>query len=569
MKPSYLPYGSVRSRSYHLPYFYETSNYLSIGLEHESQALSRRMSAASIGSAQDDHVFDTFASNAAYHSRDRTATPTLQNPKPSSIPRPSLSHSRTTESPPNGSGASPQPESMKRTRTFSQPFPFDSSLTNGALNSPSGMASRSTSPMSITVKSTRIPVSRTRTGSTSSHKQPSLNGVLAHGRSDSRNGLYRGNGHAFQSPPEPMPDLYSLNEGQYSTVSSRSTMKTPRLNGPELSNEPAPFPTSASQVGYDQDFAPARMSSDSEERPFEHWYRGDVSRNGGVGELRIARKQEMLDIANYGHALRHESSRNAVGTSSRSRSNSRGHESPYARGNHRPRSGSLGVPGRASIYIDQDAMPDASMVFDEQPLTDLDSDEEAYNQEDEEYIEEDTTARFDEQSQRGISQLPADRSDTPTTLVDVSKSSIFKSRIPPPSSRQTSESPGMKKSTSNGTNGSPLPSKGTSKSISQASSPAATPKASPAGAKSTATKRRAKSPAAASTAGKKARTKPPAKPTKSRENEDRRSIAQYPSPEGDDIVHAIPTWTQPISGSGNWDDVSVRPTFVVAVTKPV
>lgn len=44
--------------------------------------------------------------------------------------------------------------------------------------------------------------------------------------------------------------------------------------------------------------------------------------------------------------------------------------------------------------------------------------------------------------------------------------------------------------------------------------------------------------------------------------EERRSIAQYPSPGGDgddedmDMADAIPSWTQPKPREGNWDDVS-------------
>jgi hypothetical protein len=41
---------------------------------------------------------------------------------------------------------------------------------------------------------------------------------------------------------------------------------------------------------------------DSKERPFEHWYRGEVSGNDGIGELRVGRRMEMLEIASYGHA---------------------------------------------------------------------------------------------------------------------------------------------------------------------------------------------------------------------------------------------------------------------------
>jgi serine/arginine repetitive matrix protein 1 len=36
----------------------------------------------------------------------------------------------------------------------------------------------------------------------------------------------------------------------------------------------------------------------------------------------------------------------------------------------------------------------------------------------------------------------------------------------------------------------------------------------------------------------------------------RRSIAQYPTPaDGVDMVDAIPSWTEPVPASGNWDEV--------------
>ncbi|KAJ3552756.1 hypothetical protein NM688_g3984 [Phlebia brevispora] len=488
-------------------------------LEHESQALSKRMSAASMERSIIDDYTDTFASNAAFPPRDRADTPSSQNIKPSAIPRPSLQHARTADYSPNESVTSSQLGSMTRSRTFSQPFPFDSPPVNGASYSPPSVASRSTSPMSPNIKSTRIPVSRARTGSTSSYRP----------RADSRADSYKANGYVKQFTPQPMP---------------------------------AVFPASYSRGLYDEDLTLGRRSSDSEERPFEHWYRGDVSRNGGVGELRIGRKQEMLDIANYGHALREESSRSQLGSSSRSRSNSRGHEGPHPYLNRRPRSGSVGTPGRASIYIDPQQLPDDSMVLDEQPLTDLDSDEEQYGNGDVEgdYMDEDITTHMGYDRENGASPpLSADRSDTPTTLVDLSKNSNFKSRLPTPA-RQAYESPETptptQSPTLNAVDAPPVPPKDIPAVRSIPSSPSATPKASPGGAASN-TKRRAKSPAAASVNGKKPRTRSPAKvpPKKTRENEERRSVAQYPTPEGDDISHAIPTWTQPVPANGNWDDV--------------
>lgn len=169
-------------------------------------------------------------------------------------------------------------------------------------------------------------------------------------------------------------------------------------------------------------------------------------------------------------------------------------------------------------------------------------------------MDEDISAQMG-YDRENASPLSADRSDTPTTLVDVSKSS-FKSRLPTPSSRQAYEPPELptpsQSPTLNPADAPTPPPKGAVKTKSAMPTPTATPKASPKGG-STA-KRRAKSPAA-STHGKKPRTAKTV-PKKSRDNEDRRSVAQYPTPEGDDMAHAIPSWTQPVPSNGNWDDVS-------------
>lgn len=40
------------------------------------------------------------------------------------------------------------------------------------------------------------------------------------------------------------------------------------------------------------------------------------------------------------------------------------------------------------------------------------------------------------------------------------------------------------------------------------------------------------------------------------EEKDRRSVAVYPTPDGEDMENAIPVWTQPVAGS-NWDEVVI------------
>lgn len=363
---------------------------------------------------------------------------------------------------------------------------------------------------------------------------------------------------------EPIPDLWPVSEAYPpSSVGSRTTLRTPRSQVSELVNEQPPFNAnsiSSRGAGYDSDYGVPRMSTESEERPFEHWYRGDVSRNGGVGELRVGRRQEMLDIANYGHALRNASSRTAL--NNRSRSNSRGRDTKYDPPPHRPRAGSVGALDRESIYIDQEEqLHEGTMVLDERPLTDLDSDEDGYDDEDAEYYDDQHTERLGSFGQHDGTISPPlslERSDTPTTLVDNTRPA-FKSRIPTPTPRQISESSRTatptQSPTLNGADSPPTPK-------AQPPSQTPTPKLTPNTAQGSTNKRRAKSPAASNASStKKSRTKSPAKPQAKKKDEARRSVAQYPAPEGDDIVHAIPSWTQPVPPSGNWDEVSkVYPT---------
>ena len=499
------------------------------------------MSAASMTSL-DGYIPEDFASSSSQAYKDRSATPTSQYSRPSAIPRPSLQQSRPGESSPAVTTRSSRSSSFQRNRTLSQPYPFDPSTSQSPPPLPPDSTSRSNSPLVSAPRVTRIPVSRARTASVSSSHQPSFATSL-NGRGDSRSGSYKANGNGYAS--ELTANLYPVDESQQpSSVGSHSTLKTMRSQMSELVNERPPFNPSAasSRRGYEDDFAPPRMSSDSEERPFEHWYRGDVSRNGGVGELRVGRKQEMLDIANYGHTLRQASSRTAF-SSSRSRSHSRGRDTNYSR-MHRPRADSVGA--RESLYIDdEEKLEQASPVLDERPLTDLDDYDEGY-------YDDDTLDVLDSYMRNPGAASPhsLERSDTPT-LVDTSKSSGFKSRIPTPNPRQISD-------TSRTTT--PTPSQPFASPTPKLTSPTPPNQSTPKLATTSTAKRKAKSPApTTSNTSKRTRQKSPAKPApKKKDDKARDSVGQYPAPEGDDIMHAVPSWTQPVPHSGNWDDVSSR-----------
>ena len=113
------------------------------------------------------------------------------------------------------------------------------------------------------------------------------------------------------------------------------------------------------------------------ERPFEHWYRGEAARNGGVGELKIG-KAEMLDIAQFGYArgggggggpddVRKQAGASAYSTIA---------SGSVAAAALRRRAGSFDGK-RESWIIPADMVEGAygSKVIDESPLTDLEGDE--------------------------------------------------------------------------------------------------------------------------------------------------------------------------------------------------
>jgi len=394
----------------------------------------------------------------------------------------------------------------------------------------------------INGKTTRIPMSRGRAGSTSSYGQGSMNGSL--GRTEQ------------ELPP--------VEEGQR-THTSRSTVRLPHSKVSEIFNESAPFSTNSwisSQHEFEAEHAvPYRPSTDSEERPFEHWYRGDVSRNGGVGELRVGRREEMLDIANYGHTFRKATSRVALNNYSRSRSNSRGRDISGSRVGSRQRAESVNATLRQSIYLDEDEhADDVGMVLDEQPPTDLEGGSDEEEEEHDVYsqnvmphpngsISSPSLALVGSQlgqsdARHRAAQSSVSRIPTPVSHRQMSAPP----RTPTPTKPIRGASEGASSSAPTTPRSQRLP-RSQSQPYSQTQGQRASPTA----------KRKAKSPAATPSVSttKKAKTKPPSsmRKTAPRNDENRRSIGQYPAPDGDDVVDAIPSWTQPIPPSGNWDDV--------------
>ncbi|PCH40429.1 hypothetical protein WOLCODRAFT_67522 [Wolfiporia cocos MD-104 SS10] len=391
-------------------------------------------------------------------------------------------------------------------------------------------------------QSTRIPVSRSRAGSVSQ-------GLYSGNPSRIADDGTRRNGDANPSSHyAEQSELWPVEEGSQSQR-SRSTVRLPRHKGSDILSESAPFAAGGAT------WAPLdggrRTSNDSDERPFEHWYRGDYARNGGVGELRVGRREEMLDIANYGHVHRKPSSRAALSNYSRSRSTSRGRETARMR----QRAESVSAPAHDSFYMEEE---EADMVLDERPPTDVDESdvEQEYANEVEPHpngtVSSPSLLNSSQAASRDVSQQRIQQSIPPTV-----------SRIPTPtSSRKMSPPPrtptptkAMRASTETRASSTApstpqrLPRSQTQPQLQSASKQKNAPAA----------KRKAKSPAPQTSASKtkKAKTKPPSamRNVVPRKEDDRRSIGQYPTPDGDNVVDAIPTWTQPVPPSGNWDDV--------------
>lgn len=487
-----------------------------LGLEHESRALAKRISAASITSIQDNSPEFSSHPHNHYHPHQDDDPGTSFSPKPSGIPRPSLQSSRPSISgdrpttPTRTSSSSP----FKRTRTLSQPKLMEPNIS--APPRPDARAVSPHTPRPSDVRPTRIPVPRTRTPSTSGHAQGSM------GRSESRNGT-SGSNHKLSF------------DGPRSAVVEQPQRHRSRTRGPSIdSNVPRP--------------------SLDEERPFEHWYRGEVSRNGGVGELRVGRRMEMLDIANYGHVpMRPVDHWRNGGTGKRHR-----------------RAGSTDAPFRGSIYMEADG--EHARVLDEAPPTDMEDGMDFESDLEHHSTESMTRAGSPAASSTTTRRYPglgvADSLPTPVATGVGSAGPRSRSgsrtaqpsRIPTPSmSRQLSDPPRTPTPTQTGASvpadpDSPRASRKARHDNAAPPSPPRVPTVTP-----QTPKKRAKSPAAIaqSPSSKKSRSRAPpvTQPRPNRDVSKRRSVGEYPVPADENMADAIPTWTQPVSPGGNWDDV--------------
>lgn len=428
--------------------------------------------------------------SSAYNNSSQTTTIQTyyhHQPRPSAIPRPS------TQSRPSDSSNRPTQPPFTRTRTLSQPFPFDPGSVDRSVASPSPTSPPLPSGVS------RIPV-KARTGSisASTHSTPRTDGRT------SKDTYYAADAIA------------------------------PRNKPPALVNEQPPFSP-------DTDVESVRFSSESEERPFEHWYRGDVSRNGGVGEFRVVRRKEMLEIASYGHSTKKQ-------LSSRAASRFGVHTELVS---PRRRAGSIGVDPRSSFYMEGPRSKD-DLVLDEVPpsvMTYSDPEpEDDHESEMDYYFNSHTTT----------ASPPASFESEPQQITTVS-------RIPTPSQKR----PSRDDTRTTRSIATPEPVRGSSTSPSTSSSaPPRTP--TPRARSQTPTKAMGsqipkqkqmspgadKSPRSNAMAKKvktTSRTPPPVQKIKKGE-QSRRSVGVYPVADLEDAEHAIPTWTQPIAGS-NWDEV--------------
>ncbi|XP_006462457.1 hypothetical protein AGABI2DRAFT_119317 [Agaricus bisporus var. bisporus H97] len=288
----------------------------------------------------------------------------------------------------------PKAPSFQRIRTYSA---VDGSLQmNGSARLPRRTANASPTDMSRSPrpgesKPTRIPkVSRGPPGSNASASVPTS--PLMNGTSTSGVSPLASHTTPTQSFSPYAPSSSDIRPFHFPTSHSSHANLGPSQPS-RIINEPAPFNTASSsnssiyEVGgpvgefgnhRPHDSVGSIESNTSMERPFEHWYRGEVSRNGGVGEIRVGKRQEMLDIANYGHAINNK--RKAIANR---RAALQALEEHRVLSISRKRADSLaGISSkmrqRESFYLDEiidqgELAAHLGRVLDEDPLTDLES----------------------------------------------------------------------------------------------------------------------------------------------------------------------------------------------------
>lgn len=513
---------SLRKRvfHFHVVSLMDDPNFHSPGLESESRILTKRLSTISItddGQPSIPQQKPSRTISPPQNRADDSSTSTGSYPhRPSAIPRPSYSRGERAA----GLLASPPAEqsrnaTSKRQRTQSTPFPFDSAPSTSTLpngkpangsqspNVASGSASPRVQSPSLgrtTPTPSRIPTvsSRMRSGSQSSQGFGSLNG-----------------GKATLPPshkPSPSEATSSMNSGtQYGGVKVKDSSSS-LLRQHIVDEQPLFAVESSSKMN-----EPTGRPSSDEERPYQHWYRGDVSRNGGVGEYRVGKRMEMLDIANYGHALRKPAGR------------PRPYEEPIPRLEKtnvvpRKRAESVSSIERASIYIDPEDDTVTGRVLDELPLTDVETEE--YEQDHFPYNPPSTFESHHNQSQMLYSNTPP----------AAGSSSSLSSRIPSLKSQTRLPQPQPQPNSSKVSNSVPLVV------TSEPSTPAKG---------SHAERGRALGPT-------NSRTKPPSKGqkrSKSATDALRARPNAHESSEYSELADAVPDTRSPKPRDGNWDEV--------------
>ncbi|KAG6879332.1 hypothetical protein C0992_003466, partial [Termitomyces sp. T32_za158] len=555
-----------------------------VRLESESRTLAKRMSAVSLASQEDHYISmhtDLATATTYINARDTPASPFLQsnasvmrNQYQKSVPRTGLDRI-PTNSRPNGVNpskrkiSSPTPGSVshfQRSRTYSQPYLSDVAYGTTSRSKTKGSPPGNDKPMrTLDARPTRIPQPAGRSpplsiSTNGSNKDRVLSSPVTNGH------------HVTSTPTTPVSHSALTENGRRTPTSIPRPALAVDVNtnvGLGLLNEPPPFdPASASsskapsQRSASPDIRPPRPSTESEERPFEHRYRGEVSRNGGVGELRVGRRQEMLDIANYGHTIRARERERREGAKRRKRADS---GSWIADGSRE----------RESLHLDDEDVGRVGRVLDEAPLTDLDGSEgghyiddgEVYghgvhDEDEDEHTWRQDDSTFDEglsratlngttspQHETSWTSHGTHNSPSPTTIQSKRPDAATRPSKIPARSRQSSESRGATPTpVIRGASEPPTPSSSHTPPPQSRQRSQQQPKATP-------NKRAASKPR---TPAGKSRAKTVASKKDLDEEAKRRSIARYPTPgNGNDemMIDAIPEWTQPVPHQGNWDDV--------------
>lgn len=536
-------------------------------LENESRAISKRMSSHSIVTGDDSSLA---------HPRRTAGRPTMPNgntnsrsnfsnssnaiERPSAIPRPSLNYTRPfidSSNLPNGASGSRVNNSKPDSRKPQTPpsyaygqsqqahmFAFDSDLASAA-NGPNTHHSNSNHPSTRTTNALPTPAS-SRSNSPVMTSTPYKNKVANDSWDDdgrttptyNRHLQTQAGNHAPTWEEDDIDDYY----GSYSSidVDTQHTMQ----NG--IIHEAPPFTANSSYVSEE----PTEIRPSLEERPFEHWYRGDLSRNGGVGELRVGNRLEMLEIASYGHKLRSITNRSM--TRQRRRAESIGH-----------RESVRNSEARDSFVFDENSPAIHSpMVLDEAPLTDMEVDTET-DREQIFYSNGPSPYRSSLEQPKRIDHTATQSGSSQTTVTKIPTTP--KRRQPSQIPRATPQAP----KTTQRTASAPLTTLSSSKSSNPSSaqlrsrSPATPGKitqfqshsiATPAQKRGRQTAKPSASPAVKKTKA------PPAKQQRSKSlaglRTQPREVGEYPDmPDGiESMADAIPSWTEP-KKAGNWDDV--------------